>query len=89
MTDLKFSLFGERNNISGSKQTTPTKKLSFKELLSYYKSNENKELSLQILAEKDKDKQAILKNKRAYYTPSGTFTTRKNEAITHHNNTIM
>jgi hypothetical protein len=88
MKNLRFSLFGERNNIKGSKQTTPTKQLSFKELLAYYNSNENRELSIAILNEKDSDKQKDLKNKRAYYTPSGTFTTRKNEAITHHNNII-
>jgi hypothetical protein len=86
--NIKFSYFGARKGVSGSRQTQPTKEISLKQLIEVYNSEENKALSLDILNESNKDKQTQLKNKRAYYTPSGTFTTRKNEAITHHNNII-
>ena len=83
-----FSLFEAINGKSGAIQTKPTQEISFTELIDYYKSDENKALSLAILNETNKDKQTILKNKRAYYTPSGTFKTRRNDAIKHHNNII-
>ena len=88
MKNLRFSLFGELKGVTGSFQTTPTNELSFKELIEYYNSKQNKELSLAILNEKDKAKQTKLKNKRAYYTPSGVFTKRNNTSIVHHNNII-
>ena len=88
MKNIKFSLFSEVNGVKGSRQTTPTQTYDFEQLLRHYQSEENKSLSLQILNEVDKDKQTKLKNERCYYTPSGTFTTRKNANIIHHNNII-
>ena len=49
MKNIKFSLFGELKGVTGSFQTTPTNELSFKELIEYYNSKQNKELSLALL----------------------------------------
>ena len=85
---IKFSIFEGLNGVNGSLQTTPTNQLTFKELVSYYKSDKNKALSQSILDAKNKDEQNLLKNKRAYFTPSGVFTKRNNKSIVHHNNII-
>ena len=86
--NLKFSLFGELNGLTGSKQINQTEILTFDELINYYKSTENKQLSKLILNETDKQKQKQLKSKRIYYTPYGVFKKRNNDSITHHNNIV-
>lgn len=83
-SDLRFSIFGPLNGISGNKQTTPTDLLSLSKLLSLFSSKENKNLSAAILKAKG-EKQDKLKSERSYYTPSGVFTKRNNNSITHHN----
>lgn len=88
MKKLKFSLFESLNGISGSIQTTPTGTLNFTDLINYYKSTENKQLSERILTAPTEEIKTILKNKRAYYTPSGVFSYRKNNCLTSYNNVI-
>ena len=85
---LLFSVFENLNGVQGAFQTTPTQVLNFKELVNYYNSQENKELSQAILLATTPEEKNKLKSKRAYFTPYGTFSTRKNANILEHNNIV-
>lgn len=85
---FSFSIFEAKNGLAGALQTTPTKTLNFTELLNYYNSKENKDLSEAILQAPTPEAKNQLKNKRAYYTPYGTFSYRKNDNILTKNNIV-
>ena len=85
---LRFSIFETLNGVSGAFQTTPTQTLNFNELLEYYNSPENKKLSEAILNAPTPEAKDKLKSKRAYYTPYGTFSYRKNEYILEKNDVV-
>lgn len=86
--ELRFSIFEMLNGVSGAYQTTPTQTLNFNELLEYYNSPENKKLSEAILNAPTPEAKNNLKSKRAYYTPYGIFSTRKNANILDKNNIV-
>jgi hypothetical protein len=85
---LLFSIFENLNGIKGAFQTTPTQTLNFNELVNYYNSQENKELSQAILSATTPEEKNKLKSERAYYTPYGTFSTRRDANILKHNNVV-
>lgn len=85
---LLFSVFENLNGIQGAFQTTPTQTLNFNELVNYYNSQENKELSQAILLATTPEEKNKLKSKRAYFTPYGTFSIRRNANILEHNNIV-
>ena len=84
----RFSIFETLNGVSGAYQTTPTQTLNFNELLEYYNSPENKKLSEAILNAPTPEAKNNLKSKRAYYTPYGIFSTRKNANILDKNSVV-
>ena len=86
--ELRFTIFETLNGVSGAFQTTPTQTLNFNELIEYYNSLENKKLSEAILNAPTPEAKNNLKSKRAYYTPYGTFSTRKNANILDKNNIV-
>ena len=85
---LQFSVFETLNGISGAYQTTPTNTFSFTELIEYYNSKENKDISELILNAPTPEAKNKLKSKRAYYTPYGTFTKRNNSSILEKNSIV-
>tara|TARA_R110000787_G_scaffold140313_1_gene253859 strand:+ start:206 stop:3328 length:3123 start_codon:yes stop_codon:yes gene_type:complete len=85
---LRFSIFETLNSVSGAFQTTPTQTLNFNELLEYYNSPDNKKLSDAIINAPTPEAKNNLKSKRAYYTPYGTFSKRKNANILEKNNIV-
>ena len=86
--ELSFSIFEPKNGRAGAFQTTPTNTLNFTELINYYNSEENKKLSEAILQAPTPEVKNQLKNKRAYYTPYGTFSYRNNANILTKNNIV-
>jgi len=84
----RFSIFEALNGVSGAYQTTPTQTLNFNELIEYYNSPENKKLSEAILNAPTPEAKNNLKSKRAYYTPYGIFSTRKNANILDKNSIV-
>ena len=85
---MKFSIFEPLNGKSGVRQPKPTKEVTFKQLVQYYNSNRNRELSQAIHNATKKEVKAQLKNERDYFTPYGTFSYRKNNRITHYNRVV-
>jgi len=88
MSKKTFSVFEPMQGIAGAYQTTPTNTLTFTELVTYYKSKPNKELSEEILKAPTLEAKNKLKEKRAYYTPYGTFSYRNNDSLLKYNNVI-
>jgi hypothetical protein len=81
---LHFSLF-----VGGAKVVSPTKTISFTELINVYKSNETKTLSSQLRSCTDEILKKELKNKQTFFTPYGVFSYRNNEKITSHNSNLI
>ena len=88
MNDLKFSLF---HSDKGLKDCKPKQEINFDRLIEVYNSSYVKQKSLEILAETDKDKKAIIKRSLPYFSAYGVFKYKNNEPenLEHFNNNMI